>query len=49
MNGARQMQDPVFLLDWAKRIVLLAERGVRVNPVDLKRARAVVRHVRAGA
>lgn len=49
MNGMRQMQDPVFLLDWAKRIVLLADRGVKVNPNDLKRARAVVHQAKEGA
>lgn len=49
MNGMRQMQDPQFRLDWAKRILKLHEQGIKVNPVDLKRARAIVRQAKEGA
>ncbi|MEN9923967.1 MAG: hypothetical protein RL268_93 [Pseudomonadota bacterium] len=50
MNGVRQLRhDPAFLLDWARRIVRLAEQGVKVNPDDLKRARAVVRQSQESA
>ncbi len=49
MNGMHQMTDPKFLLDWARRIVKLAEQGVKVTPDELRRARAVVRQDKEGA
>lgn len=45
MNGMRQMlEDPQFRLDWAKRIVRLSERGTKVNPDELRRVHAILRH-----
>lgn len=52
MSGMRQMQDPQFRLDWAKRILKLHEQGIKVNPVNpqaLREARAILKRAREGA
>lgn len=49
MNGMRQMQDPAFRLDWARRILKLHEQGTKIKPVELKAARVIVKQAKEGA
>ena len=48
-NGARLDLSLQFFVDHAKRLVRLAAAGQRINPEELRRARALLRRVKGAA